>query len=58
MPILGAVRVAFLSNFEPLFTVAMAALLLGEILTLRQMLGAALVIGAVLALQIFGRRGT
>ena len=57
MPLLGAVRVTFLSNFEPLFTVALAALLLGEILTLRQMLGAALVIGAVLALQIFGRRG-
>lgn len=53
--VLGAMRVAFISNGEPIFTVIMATTLLGEVLSLQQMIGAALVIGAIFAVQIFGR---
>lgn len=56
MPILGAMRVAFISNTEPIFTVFLATTLLGEVLSVQQMAGAALVIGAIFAVQIFGRR--
>jgi len=58
IPVLGAMRVAFISNGEPIFTVIMATTLLGEVLSLQQMIGAALVIGAIFAVQIFGRRSS
>ena len=56
MPRLGTVRVAFISNFEPLFTGILAARLLDVALSPRQILGGALVIGAVLGLQLANRR--
>jgi drug/metabolite transporter (DMT)-like permease len=55
---LGVVKVSFISNSEPLFTVFFASVLLGETLTPRQILGAALIIGAIFAVQTFGRRRT
>jgi drug/metabolite transporter (DMT)-like permease len=58
IPVLGPVRASFISNCEPLTTIVMAALLLGEKLTPKQMAGGLLVLGAVAALQIFGRRKT
>ncbi|MFO0998063.1 MAG: DMT family transporter [Alphaproteobacteria bacterium] len=56
MRTLGVVKVSFISNSEPMFTVFLAAVLLGESLTPRQLLGAALIIGAIFAVQVFGRR--
>ncbi len=53
---LGVVKVSFISNSEPLFTVFFALVLLGETLTPRQILGAALIIGAIFVVQTFGRR--
>jgi drug/metabolite transporter (DMT)-like permease len=45
---LGTSRTAIVSTMEPIFTIALAALLLGDRLTLTQWLGAALVLGGVL----------
>ncbi len=45
---LGTSRTAIISTLEPLFTIALAALLLGDRLTMAQWLGAALVIVGVL----------
>ena len=39
-------------NLEPVFTIAAGFLILGQVLTPVQLLGAALVIGAVLAVRI------
>lgn len=47
----GAADAATLSTFEPVVTLALAALLLGEALSSLQLLGAALVICAVVALS-------
>lgn len=44
---LGASRTALLSTLEPVFTILMAAVLLGERMTLLQSLGALLVIGGI-----------
>lgn len=44
---LGASRAALVSTMEPVFTVALAVLLLGERLTLAQSIGAALVVGGI-----------
>ncbi len=56
LPMIGAVRVAVLSNIEPLVSVAAAAVILGERLTSGQIAGAALVMAAILAVTIAGRR--
>jgi drug/metabolite transporter (DMT)-like permease len=53
---LGTVRASFVSNFEPLFTVLLAAILLGETMSFRQSMGGALVVGAVVAIQWAGWR--
>lgn len=53
---LGVVKVSFISNSEPMFTVFLAAVLLGETLAPRQIVGAALIIGAIFVVQTFGRR--
>jgi drug/metabolite transporter (DMT)-like permease len=45
---LGTTRTAIVSTLEPIFTIALAALLLGDRLTLTQWLGAALVLVGVL----------
>jgi drug/metabolite transporter (DMT)-like permease len=44
---LGSVRSAAISNLEPLITIIIAFLLLGERLTPSQMLGGSLIIGAL-----------
>jgi drug/metabolite transporter (DMT)-like permease len=53
---IGPTRASILMNLEPIFTLALAMPILGEILTPIQLAGAALVIGAVVASQILGRR--
>ncbi|MEM7225266.1 MAG: DMT family transporter [Pseudomonadota bacterium] len=49
---IGASRTAMIMNLEPVITVALAILLLGEALTYYQGLGAALVVAAIFAAQI------
>lgn len=49
-------RAAILSTFEPIISVVLAALLLGERLTPLQAVGGAIIIGAALALQLVVRR--
>jgi drug/metabolite transporter (DMT)-like permease len=56
LPMISAVRVAVLSNIEPLVSLAAAAFILGERLTAVQIAGAALVMAAVFAVTIAGRR--
>lgn len=51
VPRIGAGRVSLLSTWEPLFTVILAVLLLGERLAPLQLAGAAILILAVVALQ-------
>ncbi len=50
---LGASRAAIVSTFEPVFTVALAALVLGERLTLTQLLGAMLILGGIVVAEKF-----
>jgi drug/metabolite transporter (DMT)-like permease len=49
---IGAARAALVSTVEPVYTITLATLLFGERLTLVQVLGGALVIGAVLLVQL------
>jgi drug/metabolite transporter (DMT)-like permease len=49
-------RAAILSTGEPVISVALAALLLGERLSVRQGLGGLLIVGAGVALQLIARR--
>ena len=56
LPMLGPMRASLMSNAEPVFTVAFAAVLLGEFLSPLQMAGAALIVGAIFAIQLFRRR--
>ncbi len=53
----GPTQASTLSTIEPLFTVLLAALLLGESVTLAQVAGGALILGAVVMLARPGRRG-
>jgi drug/metabolite transporter (DMT)-like permease len=55
VPMIGPMRAAMVNNMEPITTILLAALLLGERLGLPQMAGAALVIGAILAMQLATR---
>jgi len=50
--LIGALRTSMIMNLEPIATIALAVLLLGERLTPQQLAGGALVIGAVLATQV------
>ncbi len=50
---IGPARSAMIMNLEPVITVGLAVLLLAEVLTLHQVFGAALVIAAVFASQLF-----
>jgi drug/metabolite transporter (DMT)-like permease len=52
----GPTAAALLSTLEPVFTVGLAALVLDESLTVRQGIGGALVLGAVILLQVFEAR--
>lgn len=54
--VIGPVRTALIMNLEPVATIALAMLLLGEPLSPRQALGAALVVGAVVVAQRAARR--
>ncbi len=49
---IGSIRASLLMNLEPVFTIAAGFVILGQILTPLQLVGAALVIGAVLAVRI------
>ena len=50
--LIGALRTSMIMNLEPVATIVLAVLLLGERLTAQQLAGGALVIGAVLATQM------
>jgi drug/metabolite transporter (DMT)-like permease len=52
----GPSEAAILSTFEPVVTVVLAFLVLGERLTVPQLAGGALVLGAVIVLQLPARR--
>ncbi len=52
---LGAGQTAIVSTFEPVFTIALAALVLGERLSAVQFAGAALVLGGVVVAERAGR---
>lgn len=54
--IIGALNAAMFNNLEPVTTILLAALLLGETLGPWQYVGAGLVIGALFAMQIGNRR--
>jgi drug/metabolite transporter (DMT)-like permease len=51
LPRVGAARAALLSTWEPVVTVALAVILLGDRLSLVQVLGGVLVLAAVVAVQ-------
>jgi len=55
LPMLGAVKASLLANIEPVVTLILAALLLGERLAPVQALGGVLVIGAIVATQLAER---
>ncbi|MGF1611398.1 MAG: EamA family transporter, partial [Kiloniellales bacterium] len=48
---IGALRTSMIMNLEPVATIGLAVLLLGESLTAQQLVGAALVLGAVAVAQ-------
>ena len=54
--LIGPSRTTMISNVEPVCTLTLAALLLGEVFSLAQVAGAVLVIGAILATQITARK--
>lgn len=54
---IGPTRASILMNLEPIFTIALAVPVLGEILSPLQVAGAALVIGSVFASQALTRQG-
>lgn len=54
--LIGPSRTTMMSNVEPVCTLILAGILLGEVLSATQAAGAALVIGAILATQIAGRK--
>ncbi len=53
--LIGPLRTAVIDNSSPIWVILFAALLLGEVLSGRQLLGAGLVVAAVLALQLLQR---
>lgn len=55
--IIGSVRASLIMNFEPISTITLGFLILGQVLGGMQILGAALVVGALVALRWDGRRG-
>jgi drug/metabolite transporter (DMT)-like permease len=52
----GAAQAALISTIEPVYTIVLAAILLGETLTGLQLAGAALILGAVILAQSASRR--
>jgi len=53
----GAVRASVMSTVEPVFTVLLAAMVLGEVITPMRVLGGALIVGAVLLLARENAKG-
>lgn len=53
---IGASDVSLVSMIEPVATVVLSTLLLGERIGLNQAIGGALIVGGVLSLQLFSRR--
>ena len=51
IPMIGPVRVALFSNMEPVMTVLLAVAVLGEVLSVLQALGAALVVATLVVVQ-------
>lgn len=49
--LIGALRTSMVMNLEPIATIALAVLILGEAFTLQQVAGAALVFGAIIVTQ-------
>ena len=47
----GAAQAALISTIEPVYTITLAAILFGEVLTAVQLVGAALILGAVMVAQ-------
>lgn len=52
VPILGAVRATMISNIEPLLGIVFAVLILGERISLIQGVGIALVLAAIVAMEL------
>ena len=52
VPALGATRATLISILEPVFSVLLALILLGETLTLEQWIGVALVVGGLFAIEV------
>lgn len=55
IPKIGAETSSIVNNLQPVTSIAAAFLLFGEAMTSAQAIGAAMVIGGILAMQIFGR---
>jgi drug/metabolite transporter (DMT)-like permease len=55
---IGPLRTAVAQTGEPMFTITLAIILLGEVLTAQRAFGAVLIIGAILALQLARARAT
>jgi drug/metabolite transporter (DMT)-like permease len=56
LAMIGATRASMLANSEPIFTLMLAVPFLGEVLSPWQLLGAALVVGAIFGMQMGGKR--
>ncbi len=52
VPMTGPSRAAMFSNAEPVFTLLLAATILGEVLTSLKLLGAGMVVGAIVVMQL------
>jgi drug/metabolite transporter (DMT)-like permease len=56
VPMIGPMRASMINNMEPITTILLAALIIGEALGPLQLAGAALVIGAIFVMQLATRR--
>ena len=52
VPMTGPSRAAMFSNAEPVFTLLLAAAVLGEVLTSLKLVGAGMVVGAIIIIQL------
>lgn len=56
MPFIGAIKASIYNNIEPLFSLSLAYLILGETLSHLQLVGALVVIVSLMGLQIFTKK--
>ena len=54
--VIGSVRASLFMNFEPIATITIGFLVLDQVLTGQQLLGASLVVGAIVAMRWDGVR--